>query len=682
MKNNKNGITLIALVITIIIMLILAGVSLNATIGDNGIITQAMIASFYEEMTEINEQKEMSKVSSLLTEERAKVEKGKFTAEEVSLETLRKFSNTLKAEILYARDGFGKGKAIDTKEMWKENMYACQDVFKNTEVGEWKLIGNIFYISEKVAGKKEEYIYDEVTDMCFKIKDTKIKGYTVHSLEYAKLVFEGKRTTLTGEMDIKVIKATDGTSYYEPDLSYFSNKTDIVYYSADTESVQYKPIQEYKKEGRPAKIKVGEETYTFADYTETNRIWANVRCTANGLESWWTWIPRYMYKIEGNSIKVKFVDINNNPLNPLTEEEGATLEEAGYTLHEGFDVEEGGETKHLKGIWFSKYAPSKGDKVGIDTSNVKIPDMTGYNVEQTYIVLYDSTGNTIVSEEDIKLADILEDTAVISETKILESGRIDETKLNTAVGTNKWFDYENRIWANIKTKTNGLESWWVWIPRYAYKIDKDFNDISVILLDTDDKPLDKEKYGEELSDYYTVHEGFREGDGLEGIWFSKYAPSLTEVVAIDKTEPEPPDISNFDENNTWIEVYNEDGTFSETKLSDIADIDQFARANKWYDYDNQVWANVKCTANGLESWWVWIPRYAYKIDKDYNEIRVILIDENNKSIDREKYGETLSEYYTVHEGFDVEVNGTTKHLKGIWFSKYTPTGTMLPDSTE
>ena len=44
-RNNK-GITLIALVITIIVMLILAGVSLNATIGDNGIIKRAQSAKF------------------------------------------------------------------------------------------------------------------------------------------------------------------------------------------------------------------------------------------------------------------------------------------------------------------------------------------------------------------------------------------------------------------------------------------------------------------------------------------------------------------------------------------------------------------------------------------------------------------------------------------------------------
>ena len=45
---SANGITLIALVISIIVMLILAGVSLNATIGDNGIITQAQNATYMQ----------------------------------------------------------------------------------------------------------------------------------------------------------------------------------------------------------------------------------------------------------------------------------------------------------------------------------------------------------------------------------------------------------------------------------------------------------------------------------------------------------------------------------------------------------------------------------------------------------------------------------------------------------
>ena len=41
MKKKKQGITLIALVITIIVLIILAGVSINLVLGENGIITMA-----------------------------------------------------------------------------------------------------------------------------------------------------------------------------------------------------------------------------------------------------------------------------------------------------------------------------------------------------------------------------------------------------------------------------------------------------------------------------------------------------------------------------------------------------------------------------------------------------------------------------------------------------------------
>ncbi|MBR2290280.1 MAG: hypothetical protein IJ867_06830 [Clostridia bacterium] len=42
---NKRGITLIALILTIITLLILAGVTLSALVGENGIVTQAITAS-------------------------------------------------------------------------------------------------------------------------------------------------------------------------------------------------------------------------------------------------------------------------------------------------------------------------------------------------------------------------------------------------------------------------------------------------------------------------------------------------------------------------------------------------------------------------------------------------------------------------------------------------------------
>ena len=45
MKKREKGITLIALVITIVILLILAGVSLNLVVGNEGILTRSKEAA-------------------------------------------------------------------------------------------------------------------------------------------------------------------------------------------------------------------------------------------------------------------------------------------------------------------------------------------------------------------------------------------------------------------------------------------------------------------------------------------------------------------------------------------------------------------------------------------------------------------------------------------------------------
>ena len=56
LKNNVKGITLIALVVTIIVLLILAGIALNLTIGENGLITRAQDAVIINENASVYEQ--------------------------------------------------------------------------------------------------------------------------------------------------------------------------------------------------------------------------------------------------------------------------------------------------------------------------------------------------------------------------------------------------------------------------------------------------------------------------------------------------------------------------------------------------------------------------------------------------------------------------------------------------
>ena len=54
--SEERGITLIALVVTIVVLLILAGVSLNLILGNNGIITKAKESRTETRMSQIDEQ--------------------------------------------------------------------------------------------------------------------------------------------------------------------------------------------------------------------------------------------------------------------------------------------------------------------------------------------------------------------------------------------------------------------------------------------------------------------------------------------------------------------------------------------------------------------------------------------------------------------------------------------------
>ena len=55
MLNNKKGITLIALVVTVVVLIILAGVSINAVIRDDGIIKKAQNSANLTKEAEVKE---------------------------------------------------------------------------------------------------------------------------------------------------------------------------------------------------------------------------------------------------------------------------------------------------------------------------------------------------------------------------------------------------------------------------------------------------------------------------------------------------------------------------------------------------------------------------------------------------------------------------------------------------
>ena len=127
--------------------------------------------------------------------------------------------------------------------------------------------------------------------------------------------------------------------------------------------------------------------------------------------------------------------------------------------------------------------------------------------------------------------------------------------------------------------------------------------------------------------------------------------------------------------------------FNEATISKKGEIVKTTKEDKdWYSYKDKKWANAETQDGSL---WVWIPRFAYKINSDTQTTDVVFLkgttdeycDENGniqiakrcKSKD-EKVDTTTG--YTVHPAFTDESRigfrngGWDKELTGIWVSKF------------
>ena len=202
-KVNKknNGITLIALVITIIVLLILAGVSIAMLTGQNGILNQAQNAA---KQTEIENAKEQAQMD-ILAWQSDKLEKGESTD----------LSNSIIKEILTGKDyvGIAGDESFTTKNGGYEIPYS--DLLYNSnkaELPEGLQVGSTVYYNpdgtyewkSKYCSSPEDKTYQKTLDSSsgafdlqkwrvFDINETtgEIKLVSIHSTQVDEISEEG-----------------------------------------------------------------------------------------------------------------------------------------------------------------------------------------------------------------------------------------------------------------------------------------------------------------------------------------------------------------------------------------------------------------------------------------------------------------------------------------------------------
>lgn len=333
-----------------------------------------------------------------------------------------------------------------------------------------------------------------------------------------------------------------------------------------------------------------EEPENWYDYN--NQKWANIYVEAEGVEGYYVWVPRYVYKLDQDSQRadVKFVDVYNNYIDPNTGETISAeklFKEEGYQLPEAFEFGDSYDLSNsnsllmtsISGYWISKYQLSELEIFNIDynmrasTSSIVVNNFTnnvsdratkftyainGKVVKGPVSILEDYTFEGLTEDETyiINVTALDENDAIVgSMTKVLEPTETNppdlegfdkdttfyvywdedgvehnEIPINQQPPSN-WYNYTYSNWANIVVRNDGLETYYVWIPRYQYKLNQTSqrSDVRFIL-----------GTGNDTIDGYQIPEAFwwdkndngeqDEGEQLKGYWITKYQLSREESV--------------------------------------------------------------------------------------------------------------------------------------------------------
>ena len=418
-------------------------------------------------------------------------------------------------------------------------------------------------------------------------------------------------------------------------------------------------------------------------------------------------------------------EVNNETINQNTKFYGRKKIAIDYNVTENteysYNIKLSDGTNKKEKILFKRKRIGIGTYIKNQQTDVYVnkPDLTGYYKEYTRYLVYD-------------------------ENNILKPGKWikDEEPFN-------WYNYKENLWANIHVESEGVESYYVWIPRYCYKVkdstagnqrmDIKFIDVFNNYIDPE---TDEEISWEELkNDGYQIPRAFEFGDygeiPLSGYWMSKYELSdLTQysieynltasestfyitllkanipseidhwtvalngkivdtsneikdfniqnensnednyinITALDSEgrivgsltkkmeviEVNPPDLSGFDRETTYYAYWDEDGT----EHNDIPISEE--PPERWYNYSYKRWANVVTRgvdSNGNEtlSYFVWIPRYQYRLNTTNQRTSVRFIN---------GLGTEVDDGYSIPSAFTWNMENEAKELYGYWISKY------------
>ncbi len=391
-STETKGITLIALVITIIVLLILAAVSIATLTGDNGILTKAQTAS--------EKTKEASVKEEIQTEIMAAFDNtGSFDAKifKTKMEEAGATVTEEGEDIIIEKDGYEA--TIDAKTGKIKNFESSKGVKPVVKATVEKTGDNKAIIKVEITNEVEKV--DSITVTNLDTGDTyevTVNGKT-GSCEVEKNGTYKIEVKATTEGVQKAGETTILVNVIPVEFTKAQGKIDVIWVNTKNEKIDKPLVPDtlpsgmkkvyWKEDG--TEVKEGDAGFTESNWynyvagdnkndTKTSK-WANAINTIEGVESYFVWIPRYAYRItylttdgqvagycDGKGTREITAD-GENVKEELKAGTETTEEYDGlkYIVHPAFVDESeltvpyknGGWDSDLEGIWVGKYESAR-----------------------------------------------------------------------------------------------------------------------------------------------------------------------------------------------------------------------------------------------------------------------------------------------------------------------------------
>ena len=540
-KYDKKGITLIALVVTIVVLLILAGITISLVFGSNGVIQKAQDSKEQTKIGEMREKLEMAKVPVY--------------ADGNGSYKVQDYWGRIESEGLIADktvdiidNGDGTYEVTTTPGyVFEITVEPNKEIAENIIIGECIGKGENLSIGIRVVKKTTNSIEIEVvraegaSNFKYSIKKQGEEYGAAEEKSETRHVFSG--LTQGGIYTIKVEATKDGEQQIvektlqvgeiplaiDGDVIWTGNGQASVRIYTEEEGYQIEWQKNGISEGSWTREASGVKEKTITGLVNGDIIYARLYDgTSSGkyanIEVRDDIVPTATIKLSGTAVEIG---------KPLTAEVVQTDNESGININQTKWVlnTEAGNI----GIEASKYTGGTFTKT---SETITIPTTTG----GTYYLHVLTVDNTENKKE------------VISERIVITS--VPKNWKKTTSNDPEWYDYGTEVnapklgegmtpivyigenkptekkWANAMTEDGSM---WVWIPRYAYQIADNYHTNSAtggtinikFLKDDSNVAYDGTSTWDNVSGQgkWNVHPAFNYGQEVSGIWVAKFEAS-------------------------------------------------------------------------------------------------------------------------------------------------------------